>query len=528
MPGPLQSPIASKNDSYVMVQKLKDVSVGAEAIFEKEFAHHEAAFWLDSAMYGTSMSRFSFMGSGLTERSFTVHYSIAERTVSIFRPHDHRLALAEKEKLVDGSFFAWMAQQLAQLGGDAHRKLPTVDMNGHDVDVPFNFVGGMVGFWGYEMKEESMQAHNTTNGDKHHFRIPSSNTTPDAAFIFAERVVAFDHMERNIYVLAVVQPGDDVDEVKGWAEGMRESIEGLNEEDRVSAMDATQPPVPVPTCQLVQSRQSYVDKVRISQNYIKDGETYEVCLTTQVRCNIPLEHQRPFELYRHLRARNPAPYAAFLKLGPSLTIASSSPERFLQVGRDRWISMKPIKGTVKRALEKEFGSAERADEENRRRVEALGTNEKDRSENLMIVDLIRNDLNIIAEPRTVHVPALMKVESYATVHQLVSTIKGKLREDLSAVDAVKHCFPPGSMTGAPKLRTVELLEELEGQPRGPYSGALGYFSLNGAADFNVMIRTAVFDDEGISVGAGGAIVALSDPEAECAEMLLKADSVLPR
>ena len=171
---------------------------------------------------------------------------------------------------------------------------------------------------------------------------------------------------------------------------------------------------------------------------------------------------------------------------------------------------KPIKGTIA------------ADED----PALLTRDAKTRAENLMIVDLLRNDLSRVCEPDTVRVPRLMQVESYATVHQLVSTITGRLREGLTAVDAVRAAFPPGSMTGAPKLRTCEIIDRLECAPRGVYSGALGYFGFDGQADLSVVIRTAVRAGNTLTVGAGGAIVLDSDAHAELAERNLKAQSVL--
>ena len=254
------------------------------------------------------------------------------------------------------------------------------------------------------------------------------------------------------------------------------------------------------------------------QERLHAGDTYEVNLTHRVEVPSDLE---PLAAYLRLRERNPAPYAGFLQHdvpGARAWLLSSSPERYATVGADQVLETKPIKGTTPRSED----PAE--DEEHRRR---LAQDEKYRAENLMIVDLLRHDVASVCEPGSVEVPQLMEVESYASVHQLVSTVRGRLREDVGTVEALRALFPAGSMTGAPKLRTMEVIEEVEATPRGVYAGAFGWVSGDGRADLGVVIRSLVTGGDGRYVlGTGGGITVLSDPAEEHAEAELKAARLL--
>ncbi len=269
-----------------------------------------------------------------------------------------------------------------------------------------------------------------------------------------------------------------------------------------------QGPPPPAGFRLRRSHRRYLEDIAVCQRRLREGETYEVCLTNKIVAEGAPE---PLPLYRALRRVNPSPFSAFLRFGEA-AVLSSSPERFLRIDRQRWAEAKPIKGTSRR---------DEDPAEDARLAARLGASEKDRAENLMVTDLLRNDLGAVCEVGTVEVPSLMAVETHGTVHHLVSTVRGRLRADVEPAGCIRACFPGGSMTGAPKKRTMEIIDELEGEARGVYSGAIGYLGLGGGCDLSVAIRTIVCDGETTTIGIGGAIVAQSDPEDEYRESLLK-------
>ncbi|HWU20635.1 MAG TPA: anthranilate synthase component I family protein [Nocardioides sp.] len=260
------------------------------------------------------------------------------------------------------------------------------------------------------------------------------------------------------------------------------------------------------------------------QEQLHAGNSYEVNLTHRIETSSEVD---PATAYRRLRELNPAPYAGFLQHdlpGARAWLLSSSPERYALIGADRTIETKPIKGTTPR------GSTPEEDEAARRH---LATDPKFRAENLMIVDLLRNDLATVCEVGSVTVPGLMQVESYAAVHQLVSTVRGRLRGEVSTVHALRNLFPAGSMTGAPKLRTMQIIDSVEATPRGTYAGAFGWIDADGRADLGVVIRSLTTGGPSTGsgtyeyrLGTGGGITVASDPAEEWAETRWKAERVL--
>jgi para-aminobenzoate synthetase len=267
-----------------------------------------------------------------------------------------------------------------------------------------------------------------------------------------------------------------------------------------------------------ESPPSYAAGFQQVQEHLHAGNSYEVNLTYREVVGSELD---PVTVYLRLRELNPAPYAGFLQHdvdGARGWLLSSSPERYALITADRTIETKPIKGTTPR------GATQEEDDELR---ESLATDPRFRAENLMIVDLLRNDLSMVCEPGTVEVPTLMAVESYETVHQLVSTVRGQLRGDVTTLEALRALFPAGSMTGAPKLRTMQIICEVETTPRGAYAGAFGWLAADGRADLGVVIRTLTTTGEGTyRFGTGGGITVRSELAEEHAESRWKAERLL--
>jgi para-aminobenzoate synthetase len=448
-----------------------------EHLYETLFGEAEDSFWLDSADAPTWLARSSYMGTSAGAAARRVTADVDTGTVTV---RDEA-----GETVLHGSVFDLLDREL--------KEIAVASPDG----VERGLVGGYVGYLGYELKADT-GAVNVHSSD-----------LPDAALMLANRVVAVDHAEARTHVMALCRAGDT--EAAAWVEGAA----------RVAAAAIADPPPEAPLAppedpgaavsfRVGRGREQYLADIVHSQAELAAGESYEVCLTDQISTDASPD---PFALYRQLRRTNPGPFASFLRFGADIAVVSSSPERFLSVERDRTVQARPIKGTVSRAEDPVEDEARRAE---------LAADEKTSAEHLMIVDLLRNDLGRVCDVDSVRVPDLMVVEPYATVHQVVSTITGRLEPGRSAVECVRNCFPGGSMTGAPKERTMEIIDDLEDEARGVYSGAIGYFGADGATDLSIVIRTIVMRPGRTTIGAGGAIVMQSDPEEEFDEILLKA------
>jgi para-aminobenzoate synthetase len=470
--------VGSAIEGYLAVGGIKNICLHArvlskyvdpELFYAQFFGSSRYAFWLDCEGANRPDTRFSIMGSNDSGGSITVRYCLTEREMSISGPQGTALVHGDVFSLLDEIF-------------------SSVNMV-KDEKIPFDFKGGFVGYFGYELKA-------LCGGGESYLA-----DFPDALFIFARGFYIFDHEEKVIYECLVCEDGDS----PRWVE--HESLAFAM--DQVKGSGFVPGVVDYKKIKLDDSPAEYLDKISRSLDFINNGQSYEICLTN--RASMKYEGS-DFEGYRRMRKASPVPYGAYLRCG-EFTVLSASPETFLRISNSKSIESRPIKGTRPRS--EEFNEDERLRED-------LLTSTKDRAENLMIVDLVRHDLNKVCRPGSVHVPELFKVESFTSVHQLVSTVRGQLSSDVSSINAIKACFPGGSMTGAPKKRTMEIIDALEGRSRGIYSGALGWMSFSGAVNLSIVIRTAVLRDGVAEFGIGGAIVAHSDPVEELNETLVKA------
>ncbi len=361
-------------------------------------------------------------------------------------------------------------------------------------DIPF--IGGAVGYWGYDMCHHIENLPRTAVDDVN---------IPDCFWGLYDGIIVIDHRNEEVYIASLGIK--DLDEkVIGKIESyiQKEEKKGVEISDTHSKKSIYRG--------ANFEKQEYIKAINKIKDYIKAGDIYQANMTQ--RFEYETEYSS-FELYSKLRRINPAPFASFIDFGEG-QIVSSSPERFIRI-RDKVIETRPIKGTRPRG---------KTPEEDIANKEVLLSSEKDKAELLMIVDLERNDLGKVCKTGSVKVTELFHLEMYATVYHLVSTVVGELRADYDTIDCIKNVFPGGSITGAPKIRAMEIIDELEPTQRNIYTGSIGYVGFNGDADLNIVIRTIVCKNESAYFQVGGGIVWDSDPELEYEETLHKARALI--
>ena len=440
-------------------------------IVASALSHHPYPFFLDSALEMPGLGRFSFAGCD----PFLV-LRCRGRVAETYQ--------AGTVKRTDADPLDLLQETLASF------PVPRDSL-------PIPFVGGAVGFIGYDV---GRLIERLPEG-------PVDDTgLPDMCMAFYDAMLAFDHDQERTFAVSTGHPepggrrqAERAARRLGWVSGLAAQADGAE--------------TPTPSysghrgLRSNMTRRDYFDAVRRAREYIVAGDIYQVNLSQRFQAPWPFE---PWSLYTRLRAANRAPFGAFMDFG-DFALLSASPERFLRRKGDI-VETRPIKGTRPR------GST---DSEDRRLSEELLASPKDRAEHIMIVDLERSDLGRVCKIGTVSVDDLAALESFSTVHHLTSTVRGRLRPDKGLADLVRATFPGGSITGAPKIRSMEIIDELEPTRRGLYTGAIGYFSSTGDLDLNIAIRTIVLKDGVASFHVGGGIVYDSEPEAEYRETLDK-------
>jgi len=450
------------------------------------FRQRPFAFFLDSSMDCQNLGRYSFMGSD----PFLVMKS---------QGGENTLSYPDREERMNGNPFDVVAELLQVYSTE-------------QASVPVPFVGGAVGYFSYDLCQFVE-------------RLPSAAfddlQLPEVYLAFYDRVVVFDHLDSKVYVVSTGFP--ELEEDKRQARALAR-LEKLKESLRVPPLFVDPCPagtlprekepfqsVPV-TSRLNFTREEYVKAVQAVRAYIAAGDVFQVNLAQRFETDLTMS---PYELYSHLRQINPAPFAAYLDFD-EVKVISASPERFLKVAGDL-VETRPMKGTRPRGISPAEDEALAAE---------LSQSTKDQAENVMIVDLERNDLGKVCSFGSVRVRELFALERYATVFQLTSTVEGRLLPGKTRIDLLKGCFPGGSITGAPKVRAMEIIDELEPTKRSVYTGSIGYLSFTGEMDLNIAIRTIVVKDNKAYFQVGGGITYDSEPEAEYQETLDKAKALL--
>lgn len=465
--------------------EIVDIAVDCEATFASLQAGATAAFWLDSvadAAAGFSTTngdpgRYDVLGTNLGSQARTIRYRVDGNT---------EVRRGESTFTLATDILTYLDQVLV--------KLPIVD-----TEVPFS--SGLFGYLGYEC-----QALTVTDA---HARTVHRSDQPDSYWILPQAHIVVDHECRQAHLF--VREGPEAGELMVQ---LRDALRAEPESGAPRTMAHNQGDFSIHEAgSWRRSENQYSAHITDIKSALLRGDSYEVCLTDTFEAKVDVDG---FDLYCELRRQSPAPFSAYFRFnafGDDIEVLCASPERFLQVGTDRTVESKPIKGTAPRATDPG---------EDARLALDLQRDPKTRAENLMIVDLLRNDLGRVCEIGSVTVPALMQIETFPNVHQLVTTVRGTLQRDVTLIDLLRATFPGGSMTGAPKARTLEIIAALEAGPRGIYSGTLGYLGADGSAELDIVIRTIVKQNNALQIGAGGAIVLDSDAAAEIAEKNLKA------
>ncbi len=463
---------------YPIIEEISTTLIPADS-FEL-FRDKPSSFFLDSGMDPQKLGRYSFMGSD----PFLVMRSRGKE-ISLLSPEGQRVVL--------GNPFDVLGELLQEYR-----------LDGNPTTLPF--IGGAVGYLSYDLGHFIEKLPSTAVDDLQ---------LPECYLAFYDAVIVFDHLEGRAYVAATGFPekgGSRKARAEARLEDLRRTLADAPRRDDHDNASFDQPVGGPVGLRSNFSHEGYVEAVETAREYIGAGDIFQVNLSQRFEADMPLP---PYELYRRLRRINPAPFASYLNFD-DVTVVSASPERFLRVRNDL-VETRPVKGTRPRGKDPTSDQA---------LAQELVRSIKDRAEHVMIVDLERNDLGRVCRYGTVRVSELMALEKYATVFHLTSTVEGRLQRGKGVVDLLKATFPGGSITGAPKVRAMEIIDELEPTRRSVYTGSIGYLGFDGGLDLNIVIRTILVREGRAYFQVGGAVVYDSDPEGEYVETLDKAKALI--
>ena len=451
-----------------------NITSSAEEVYAL-IAEEEDSVFLDSAMNIGGLGRYSF---------------IARNPFLVFTSKGSVLSMRTDQGTItqEGNPFEKLKELLETYSINKMAEYPPL-------------MGGVIGYFGYDMGYLLEEIPRNTAAE---------SNTPDCCLGFYDTILIFDHDTGKGYIAGTGFP--EKEEEKRIRRAQRRINEWQVLLRKAQPLGAALQPLFQGECSANFTKEAYCNMIAQAIDYIKSGDIFQVNLSQRFSAKLTVP---PFELYRYLRQSNPAPFAAYLNF-PEVIVASASPERYLLL-QDRIIETRPIKGTRPR------GKDEKSDQKLR---EELRKSEKDNAELVMIIDLERNDLGRVCEYGSVHVPDLIRLEEYATVFHLVSTVTGRLALGKDIMDVIMASFPGGSITGAPKVRAMEIIREKEPVERGIYTGAIGYIDFNGDADLNIVIRTFVIQGEQVHFQVGGGIVVDSVPEEEYQETLDKGKALM--
>lgn len=443
----------------------------------------------DPIVYASTLKNYNFL---ILFDSAYHHYSSARYSYIGIDPYS-TLILKNSKIQIDNQF-----KENADVFKLIEKKLEVMTLIAHP-DLP-PFQGGAAGYFSYDLARSIETLPNHAQNDL---------DLPDIVLGFYDLIISFDHLQKKAWIVSSGFPETEHEKNSKRAEsriawllqGIQSSPIKMNDTHNASLITGS--------IYSNFTKSQYIEAILRCQSYILNGDIFQVNLAQRFECMLSNDIGS-FDLYKKIRILNPSPYSAYFNFDDN-SIISSSPERFIQMINKK-VEARPIKGTIHRA---------KSSKEDWQFATKLQNCQKNRSENMMIVDLLRNDLSKVCEPQSVKVTSLCQLESFQSVHHLVSVIEGTLREKYSAIDLLKATFPGGSVTGAPKIRAMEIIDNIEPHRRGPYCGSIGYIGFDGTMDLSILIRTFIAKDKRVTFHAGGAIVLDSDPLQEYEETLAK-------